>query len=543
MSLRLETEKISYNVLVGEGSAQTVVEGAVTLPDQAPPVGKALLVRAEPRVTSVDVVEDRVVLEGQIDIDLFYAAYVETEVRSEEEDALPEVVMEEKLEKSTFPGALSFAFVLDVPGAQDGLPADVRAVVESAAGEVGGDQRTIDIDVVLALSAAVTRWEEFTCTGGVVSNREIEIASQAVRVETLAVSGTAQVKSEGFLPFAGKTLPDQVLDISLFQAGQPAVKTGAGKAEVAGTLHCSVIYMAEDTGLTQGFWEDGLSYRLELDIPGLTVQSRMDVAVVARNVNWRVVENEEQRGLAVTAELQAAYRASEAKEVVIVTGISLEGTVTVDTRRQLLTLQEAVGEGRTTGVGEALLELPSGLPPIERILCGRAAVQLEDAHVLGDKVVVEAKAGYDIIYIGRNGENTSLVTASWPGSIPLELEIAIPGAEPGLDRQVHLRVEQVEVDLINREMLEVKVEVAATATLRKNIELEAVIEAVEVPPPDGRQASYTFVVIRDDDSLWKLSRRYHVEINDIIRANRWLESEETPLVEGMKLCVPKGRKS
>jgi len=200
---------------------------------------------------------------------------------------------------------------------------------------------------------------------------------------------------------------------------------------------------------------------------------------------------------------------------------------------------EAVGEAQKIEEALGTLDLPEGLPAIDRLLYGTATAEVDEVHVLGDKVAVELHVDAELVYAGRGPVEGAVHVAHWARAIELDFEVPVRGAEPGLERRVRAEVLDAAFDLINRESVELQVRLAVEVALHREVEVDAVAEAVEVPPPEANPPTYTFVVIRPQDTLWKLAARYRSHPEVIVAANSWLESEQSPLIPGRKLCIPR----
>ena len=236
--------------------------------------------------------------------------------------------------------------------------------------------------------------------------------------------------------------------------------------------------------------------------------------------------------------LELDVQVREVKEVPVVTGLQAKESE-IAQRRQLLRILEAVGEARLSHEEEGALDLPSGYPGIERILSAQAKAAVDEVHVLGDKVAVELYVDVDLLYVGRAQGDGGVQTVSWPRAFELDLEIPLRGAEPGLERSVTAKVRQVQWDLVSRESIDVRVLLEVEARVSRELEIDAVVEAVEVPPQEEAPPTYTYVVVRPGDTVWKLAAYYRSHPEIIVAANGWLESEESPLPVGKKVCVPR----
>lgn len=542
MSLRLEKQSLSIETIVGENTAQSVIEGSVTVPGSKPEIGRALWVQAQPQITGYDVVDGRVAIEGTLDVNLLYASFTEVESAGEgDEDSEPELILEERLEKAAFTGAVPFAFVLDVPGAEPGVQAQPAVTVESVSYEVQGDQRTVEIDVVLNFGCVLKKTIEQVLTTRAITDGDVSLGQREVRLKTAAVAGKGQTHVTGHLSFGGRVLPEQVLELTVKPSAAPVVKIADGAVEITGNLSCGVLYTAQEVGAAKAEWPDAIPFQIELPLPGCPAQARADVSLSIVDPTWHVVDADENRGLELDATVLATVRAAVTQVVNVVTELASEGPLAVAVRTEPLAVQEAVGEGVLAFTADASLDVPSGATPVERVLLADARAKVEDVHVLGDKVAVEGAVSLNMVYVGRSGDTTSLAATAWPAGIPFECEIPVPGAEPGLERRVEISVGKVQVDLLNRETVDANVLLNAKVYLSRNVELDAVVEAVEVPAADPNPPTYTFVVLQEGDTLWQLAQRYHTEVAAILLANKWLEDENSPLTAGAKICIPRRR--
>src|SRR5690606_7515191 len=161
--------------------------------------------------------------------------------------------------------------------------------------------------------------------------------------------------------------------------------------------------------------------------------------------------------------------------------------------------------------------------------------------VLGDKVVGEGYVTVAALYVART-EGQPLHYVSWRRAMAFESEIDVPGAQPGMDADVSARVASIAADLLNRETVEADVRLTFEAAVTRPVEREAIVEAVAVPPAEGNPPTFTFVAVQPGDTLWKLSNRYHANMDDIVRANPWLQgAADGALPAGRKRRVPRPR--
>lgn len=531
MSLRLNRRSLYIERASGEGSAETVAEGTVRIPERYPAIGRALQLTAHPIVSTVEPTDDRVLIEGVVRLELTYVSF-DSEAASDDDDAEP--THREELHRVEWENELSFAYLLEVVGATEDSHVDVEVRTSSVTYDVRSDDTSVDVDVILKLAARLLEVDKVDLTVGATGNG-IDVDVQEVRVRSKLGEVTTTGRISAALPFGGRSVPENVLDVKV----EPSlVEVSQGNAEtlIRGQLDCSTLYIgSEGAGPQYLEWPKGIGFQLKApseEYPGhVTWQPKTDVSIV----DFYVEQSPEGAMLRVDLQIEAQAAAYRAEVVSVAQDIS-SGNSDVACRVVETEVYESIGEGNVRSELQGVLELPDGLPPIDRLLRGEAHLVVEEVHVLGDKVAVEGQVAIDLMYVGRGDEGGEIHTARWPYAITVDMEIPIPGAEPGLDRHVSATVRRVEFDLINRETVEVRVQAVAEASVGRTRELENVIEAVEVPPQDEDQATFTFVVTTEDDTLWKLAQIYRTSTEAILTHNDWID-EEAPLGRGRKVCI------
>lgn len=548
MSLDLVYERLALKRVTSENSSETVVEGTVTLPDRAREIGRALALRATPRPVKVDVKDGRVVFEGSFDLTLLYAHETERSLEPSSRDGYDdadddygyaESAAEERLESISWRDELPFAYVLELPGVTEGEEVETAVKVASTSFDVRSDRVTLDVDIAVSFSARRAEYTQLVAAKGIRGAQGIEVERRTVRVATHLGEAHGAAEARGRLSLSGRTAPERVLEVRAVPVVAEA-SAGDGVVRVQGYLNYGILYAAAGGSRAQcGEWSRGAAFQLEIEAPSAVRGASCDVAVRPKATDCRVVEDEDgTRWLEVKTPLEVDVKLGETKEVAIVTGINA-GEREIACRRETLRLFEVVGEAQKTEEASGSLDLPEGLPAIERLLLGAASADVDDVHVLGDKVAVDLHVDAELLYAARGPVEGAVHAARWPRALELDLEIPVRGAEPGLERRVAVEVLDASFELINRESVEARVLLAVEVAVSREVELDVVAEAVEVPPVEANPPTYTYVVVQPQDTIWKLAARYHSHPEIIVAANGWLESEDSPLVPGKKVCVPR----
>ncbi|MGB4431336.1 MAG: DUF3794 domain-containing protein, partial [Limnochordia bacterium] len=139
MSLSVKESRIVAVNRVGENTLQTVLQGKVELPSTAAPIGRIIWVKGTPVVNSFTPDQDRVYVQGAVDLAMVYA---------------PETLEDEPagLKRVEWPGALPFDAHVEVIGADPASTVSIELAVLACEWELAAGQFSVDVDLILAIT-------------------------------------------------------------------------------------------------------------------------------------------------------------------------------------------------------------------------------------------------------------------------------------------------------------------------------------------------------------------------------------------------------
>lgn len=148
--------------------------------------------------------------------------------------------------------------------------------------------------------------------------------------------------------------------------------------------------------------------------------------------------------------------------------------------KELVKVDQVVGEDKVQTVVEGSIVLPYGKPDIERVLSVEAKVNTEnlEINVIDDKVVIEGAVDVAALYVGKVSAESQPVHFV-EGTVDFSAFVKIPGARKNMDVRVKARVEHVQFshkDARPRE-IEVRIIVEFFVKVTKRVQLEIVVDA------------------------------------------------------------------
>lgn len=525
MSLSVQENRIVAVNRVGENSLQTVLQGKVELPSTAAPIGRIVWVKGDPVVDSFTVDQDRVYVQGAVDLAMVY---------------VPETLGDEPagLSRVEWPSALPFDTYVEVLGADPDALASVDLTILACEWVLAAGQFALDVDIILAVDAAVDQVREFTAVSGANLAKPVKLTTDGVVLNPLPPPLELKVAKQvtGMLDFAEEDgLVRTILDLEAEIKLEEAVFS-EGTLEVRAWASLDLLYEAEDLTVKYRQFAQALTFDLNFQQegiqPGMALKCGLQKSCEGFVVN-------DGRSIRVELSIGGALLATAAQPIQVLTDISAPGGL-VETRKELLAVDSAVSQKDQQAVVRGLIELTEGLPPIREILKSRAQPHVTDFEVEEDKLTVEGVVDLEIFYLAHSEEDTKpLFRGYFPEAIPFSQTLAIPGLELGMQPRIDLKCVAVRPDLINRETMEAAITLRYKVDVVEYLEVEAVVEAVDVEPAPEDPPTLTFVFTQGGDTVWKLAKRYHTTEEAILQANPSLQDEAGALKPGDHICIPR----
>ena len=178
--------------------------------------------------------------------------------------------------------------------------------------------------------------------------------------------------------------------------------------------------------------------------------------------------------------------------------------------------------------------------PEERVLQllhSSGCVQIDSQGVTEEGIVLEGTVSLQVLYI--TGDDTSPYNCL-KASVPFNYTLEVPGISPADSFRVHAAVGQLQVVMIDSEEMDVKAVLDFQAVVFRNVP-QMLISDIKVSELDMSKVSelpgMVVYVVRPEDNLWNIGKRYYVPVERIKEVNE-LSSDEVRV--GDKLLIVKG---
>ena len=526
MSLSVKESRLVAVNRVGENTLQTVLQGKVELPSTAAPVERIVWVKGTPTVQSFTTDQDRVYVQGAIDLTMVY---------------VPETLEDEPagLKRVEWPGALPFDTHVEVIGAEPEMLAEVEMKTLACEWDLGGGQYSLDVDLIVAVVARVEQVREYVAISDVNMAQTVKLTTDGVVLHPLPLALNLAVDKEitGILEFSGEGIApiETILEV-MTKVQLQETEVSQGKLVAKGMASLKVLYEGEDLVVAVRDFAQALPFELVYENKEIQAGMILEPRLSSQSEAFVVNDGQSAR---VELHLRGNLLLRDHEPIQILTDIAAPGNQ-VEVRKELVALDSFVNKKEQQAVVRGLIELSQALPPMRELLISTAVAHVTDYEVENDKLTVEGALDVELFYLAHSEEDTKpLFRGMFPEVIPFQQTLAVPSLELGMQPRIRVEVVAVQPDLINRETLEAALTLRFTVDVVEYVEVEVAVEAVEVEAREEDPPTLTYVFVQSGDTIWKLSRKYHTTEAAIIDANPSLQDDSLALKVGESLYIPR----
>ncbi|MCL6610425.1 MAG: DUF3794 domain-containing protein [Peptococcaceae bacterium] len=511
------TERLRVNQVISENTKQTVVRGTVAVPDPKPDVEKVLSTDKSVKVRNVEILPDKVIVEGTLTLQIVYVAF------------------EPAQSVHHMHGSINFTTFVDVPGALPGMDVDVNVELEDiSVNRRTGNPREFDVAAVLEVTAKVTEVMDIDviveCPAGCVCE------TQEITVDHVVGTGRRQVMiSEEFDVPREKPDVEKVLDADV-KVETTETRVLKNKVIVDGTATLSVLYvgMLPDQPVHSLHKTFKFSEFVEVQGAMAGMDVRFDLRV--EDVQVEVVKTPECFRLRADTVLKLTANVVEPRQVEVIEEINMcpGNTPTFTT----LKIDSLVGENQSQVILRDTFAPPEAKPDVEKILETRVdKVTVSEKRIIAEKVIVSGFVDAQVVYVALEPDQSVHAVHR---RIPFRTFVEVMGTRQGDNVEVKTNVEFVTATAgrdgrISLELV-LKVTARVTRPMQKDV-LTGVSPAATPTPtpcPPGETFQYT---VQRGDTLFSIGQKFGVSLNQMKAANPQL-TDPNRLTPGMVINVP-----
>lgn len=508
-------ESIEYEQLFNENSSDTVLRGEYLVPDTHPDVSKILMVEAKPVITSKEVLQERVYLEGQIEYNVIYLA------REEEGMGTHTVAYNDK-----------FSNYIDVAGAEHKMICDAECEVEHINVNII-NERKINLEGVLSTRCNVYKKEEFDyvkdieSSGDVEMKKKVEVFDKVICNKNVDMIAKSHIQVSMDKPQIGKVIKCDVMP------HKKEIKLSEDKAQLCCFCKIDIVYKAADSRELIAL-EDDMFISREEEIEGITndMIAFGDFRVIGTDCSVGEDDLGEARVIDVESLIDGSVKIVSKESVdVIEDAYSPSRHMELSKKKVDMTLMHGQGANEII-VKDNVEPAKAECEPIQIINCSGKVVSLEK-KIVDNKVLMDGIVKVNVIY--KCSDNEMLINKI-DADIPFTTSVDIQDAKPDMKSMVKAWLENIQAS-IEAHTIAIKAIISTYAKVFSFVKKECVCGVEEKEGEKfGKKASITIYAVQKGDSLWDLAKKFSTTTAELLKINN-LDGPES-ICQNQKLIIP-----
>lgn len=513
--MELNKENIEYEQLLQEKTVDTVVKDEYVIPDVEPDVKEILMVDSKPVITSKQMMQNKVYLEGKITFNVLYLATVE------DSSEVYNVVYTK-----------DFSNYVEINGAQPNMNCTGECYIEHIECNVI-NERKIAIEGIVQLKSSVYKKYEFEVVKEIEDMQDVQLLKNPSSVDKVVGTVEGEIVSKAHIqvpmdkPQIGKVLK---CDVSVHKKD---IKLLEGKVQIEAFAKVSLLYKAlESRELC--YMEDDVFISDEKDCEGVDYFMNSFSKFKVSDVDYDIKEDDlgENRIVDVEALIKNEVKVMYKFNMDMIQDAYSPSRI-LDIEKKEYELNVMLGQNTSESIIKENIEIQdANLKPI-KVVMPLGDVCVTDKKIVEDKVVIEGLLNAEIMYGTQDKDRYISIVKE---EIPFTSTVEIPGAKIDMMCDAKIYLENLEA-FVEANTIAVKAVVNAYARVNYLTHKEFLINIV--PKEDAvidKKASVTIYVVQEGDTLWKIAKKYCTTIDTLVKINNIEEPDN--ILPGEKLIIP-----
>lgn len=515
MAAELVMENIDYEKTIGQNVVDTVIKEEYVIPDTRPDVKQILMVDAKPKISSTEIMQDKIYLEGQVEFSVIYLGT---------EDLKNDVYGVNYTSK--------FSNYIDIPNCERDMVCNVNPYVEHMECSIV-NERKICVEGIIEVKAKADESSKVEMVKDVVGIGEVQFLRNKIKMDSIIGRKSIDliVKSNIQIPEDKEEIGDILkCDVNTHKKN---IKILDGKIEVSAFAHVAILYKSKDSGEIN-YIEDDVPISGEEELEGADPTMDNDSYFKVDAYEFAVKENDlgEKRIIATDAIVKCNVKVINKSEVNSIDDV-YSPEVALNIERKDYTVNMLKEHAFSECIVKENIEIPSDYPVPTGIIASFGDVIITEKKIFEDKVSIDGILNVTVMYKTSDKDKMAYAVNE---EIPFNSSSEIDGCKIDMTCNVRGNIENIEAELeANTAAIKALIALDIQVNYEEQKSFIVNVEPSEEGIPEKR-ASITIYCVQIGDSLWKIAKRYATTVENIVKANN--VEDEKSIIPGQKLIIP-----
>ncbi len=500
-------ENVRASQFVGHESLLELVEGDIIVPDIKPDILSLVKVEGRPFITNREVQDDKVRIQGMIDI---YAIYI----ADDETNSLKGLT-----------ATLNFNENIDMKGCNGDMIPILKFNLSNVESRVLNG-RKITVKCPLEIDLKVISDSEFDIPKDVADLENVQMLKENMRLNSLVGHNTETLSINENVSLSENLPPiGEILTCSLEIVNQD-YKVSYNKVLAKADARVRIVYSADDEMGSINVFETFIPFTGFIDINGVNENTKFDIGYTLKNYCIKpIYQDMKASAISVEAEIDVMVIAHEEKEFTVIRDLyNPDNILKYDEKSIAL---EQMKDNRITNIKfDQMLQIPE--LDNSKLLEINITPTITEKKNMEDKIIVDGNVNVDIMFykLDKGTIETKRI------DIPFEQSVAKENKQD----DITVQVSDIEYELAPSGNLKLNMtlnfenEVMDTININMIDNLEATGEKAKSP------ASVVVYPVKSGDSLWSIAKKFGTTIDNIKTANDLSDDMIYPM---QQLIIPR----
>ncbi len=498
-------ENLCVNKLVATKKEVILVEGDMIVPDSKPDILNTICTSGVVCIYKKEVLEEKVRIDGNINTYIMYMA----------DDS------KDKVRGLTT--SLDFSESIQIANCKEGMNCKLNTKLKSIEAKVING-RKVGIKAAIEIEINIYSNEEVEIVNNVQNAEDIQILKEDLKVNSLVGMGDTKIYAKDTVNIDNVDNLAEILkaDVAI---GEKDVKISYNKILTKSEASIKIMYLTEDNRI------NNITAKIPvvgfIDIPNVTEENMCDVDYEIKNIVLKP-NSAEEHSIYIELEISAAATVYEEKEINLIQDLYSPSENLIFNKKRITTITNKKNIRETKQVREKV-----NIEGIENrsIIDVDVVPMIEKENQLNNKINYEGELELRFIL-----SNSDLQVDNRVVKIPFNYTVEEQCGDDNINRNMEMEITNQDFIVQEGGVVNSNIDITMNLNSYRSANMNIIDEIQTDGEREAEDYSILMYIVKKDDTLWKIAKRFGSTVEDIVRINGI--EDENKIYPDQKLFIP-----
>lgn len=498
-------ENLCVNKLVATKKEVILVEGDMIVPDSKPDILNTICTSGVICIYKKEILQERVRIDGNINTYIMYIA-------DDDKDKVRGLTT-----------SLDFSESIQIANCKEGMNCKLDTKLKSIEAKVING-RKVGIKAAIEVEVKIYSNEEVEIVNNVQNAEDIQILKEDLKVNSLLGMGDTKIYAKDTINIDNADNLAEILKANI-SIGEKDIKISYNKVLTKSEAMIKIMYLTEDNRINTvtakipvvGF----------IDIPNVTEENICDVNYEIKNMVLKPNSSEE-HSIYVELEIGVTITVYEEKEINLIQDLYSPSEKLTFNKKKITTITNKKTIKETKQIREKV-----NIEGIENrnIIDVDVVPIIEKENKVNNKIVYEGEIELRFIL-----SNNDLQVENRIVKIPFDYSSEEKNNDDNIKRNMEMEVMNKDFVIQEGGIVNSNIDIAMNLNSYRSANMNIIDEIQTDGEREAEDYSIVMYIVKKDDTLWKIAKRFGSTVEDIARTNGI--EDENKIYPGQKLFIP-----